>query len=84
MSVTPLSAEPTDMVVQPASSYALLQAARVRNRIVLLAADEKAPGRVVITMQNTIEIEGETKPALIAESLSMLMTAPPATPGARP
>ena len=29
---------------------------------------------MLITMQNTIEIEGETKPALIAESLAMLMT----------
>src|SRR4029077_1656493 len=48
--------------------------ARVRNRIVLLAAEEKSPGRVLITVQNTIEIEGETKPALIAESLAMLMT----------
>ena len=51
--------------------------ARVRNRIVLLGAEEKAPGRVLITVQNTIEIEGETKPALIAESLAMLMTGTP-------
>ena len=49
--------------------------ARVRNRVVLLAADEKEPGRVLIKMQNTIEIEGEAKPALIAESLAMLMAA---------
>jgi acyl dehydratase len=48
--------------------------ARVRNRVVLLATEAKSPGRVLITMQNTIEIEGETKPALIAESLAMLMT----------
>lgn len=48
--------------------------ARVRNRVALLAAETKSPGRVLITMQNTIEIEGETKPALIAESLAMLMT----------
>src|SRR6478672_8123691 len=38
--------------------------ARVRNRVVLLAAEAKSPGRALITMQNTIEIEGETKPAL--------------------
>ena len=81
MSVTLLPAEPTDMVVQPASSYA--EAARVRSRIVLLAADERAPGRVVITIRK-IEIEGQTKPALIAESLSMLVTAPPARSGPRP
>ena len=47
--------------------------ARVRNRVVLLAAEVKSPGRALITMQNTIEIEGEAKPALIAESLAMLM-----------
>jgi len=48
--------------------------ARVRNRVVLLNAEAKSAGRALITMQNTIEIEGETKPALIAESLAMLMT----------
>jgi len=46
---------------------------RVRNRIVLLAAEPKGSGRMLITLQNTIEIEGEAKPALIAESLAMLM-----------
>jgi len=46
---------------------------RVRNRIVLLAAEAKGAGRTLITIQNTIEIEGEAKPALIAESLAMLM-----------
>lgn len=51
--------------------------ARVRNRVVLLAAEARSPGRALITMQNTIEIEGEAKPALIAESLAMLMSAPP-------
>ena len=49
--------------------------ARVRNHIVLLSAEEKSAGRVLIKMQNTIEIEGEAKPALVAESLAMLMTA---------
>ncbi|TMH33571.1 MAG: MaoC family dehydratase [Betaproteobacteria bacterium] len=46
--------------------------ARVRNRVVLLAAEGKPQGRVLITLQNTIEIDGETKPALIAESLALL------------
>ena len=46
---------------------------RVRNRVVLVAAEAKGTGRTLITMQNTIEIEGEAKPALIAESLAMLM-----------
>ena len=48
--------------------------ARVRNRIALVGVEEKGNGRALITMQNTIEIEGEAKPALIAESLAMLMS----------
>jgi acyl dehydratase len=48
--------------------------ARVRNHIVLLSVEEKAPGRVLVKLQNTLEIEGEAKPAQVAESLAMLMT----------
>jgi len=47
--------------------------ARVRNRVVLLAAEDKGGGRVLIKTQNTLQIEGEEKPALIAETLAMLM-----------
>src|SRR5262245_20410197 len=46
---------------------------RVRNRIVLLEVEDKGGGRVLIKTQNTLEIEGEEKPALIAETLAMLM-----------
>jgi acyl dehydratase len=46
---------------------------RVRNRVVLVAAEAKGPGRSLITLQNTIEIEGEAKHALIADSLALLM-----------
>jgi len=48
---------------------------RVRNRVVLLGSEAKGEGRALIRVQNTIEIEGEPKPALIAESLALLMTA---------
>jgi len=47
---------------------------RVRNRVVLVSVDDKTPGRVLIKLQNTIEIDGESKPALIAETLAVLMT----------
>jgi acyl dehydratase len=47
--------------------------ARVRNRVVLLGVDRKDPGRALLTLHNTIEIEGEAKPALIAESLALLL-----------
>ena len=46
--------------------------ARVRNRILLVEAEEKSAGRWLITTENTFEIEGEAKPALIAVSLVML------------
>ena len=44
---------------------------RVRNRIKLLAAEARGEGRMLLTTENTIEIEGETKPALIAIALVM-------------
>ena len=49
--------------------------ASVRNRVVLQAAEARAEGRVLLTLQNTIEIEGEAKPALIAEALALVMPA---------
>ena len=44
---------------------------RVRNRIKLLAAENKGEGRMLLTTENTLEIEGENKPALIANALVM-------------
>jgi acyl dehydratase len=46
---------------------------RVRNRIKLLAAEDKGGGRMLLTTENTIEIEGEAKPALIATALVMAL-----------
>ncbi|HEY7513449.1 MAG TPA: MaoC family dehydratase [Vicinamibacteria bacterium] len=50
--------------------------ARVRDRIVLLEVEEKGAGRTLVTTRHTIEIEGEEKPALVAESLVLLVTTP--------
>jgi acyl dehydratase len=47
--------------------------ARVRNRVSLLAADNKGDGRVLLRTENTMEIEGEARPALVAEALALLM-----------
>jgi len=47
--------------------------ARVRNRIVLAALEDKGDGRLLIRTENTLEIDGEEKPALVADSLAMLM-----------
>ncbi len=48
--------------------------ARIRDRIVLSDVVEKKGGRILMTTTHTIEIEGEEKPALIAEVLSMFFT----------
>jgi acyl dehydratase len=52
--------------------------ARVRNRVILATVEDKGSGRVLVKLENTIEIDGEQKPALIAESLAMLMRRPAA------
>jgi acyl dehydratase len=50
---------------------------RVRNRVTLLGVEDKAEGCKLVRLQNTIEIEGESKPALVAQSLAMLIAARP-------
>jgi acyl dehydratase len=47
--------------------------ARIRMHVTILSAEDKGKGRVLLKTQNTFEIEGEEKPALIAESLAFLM-----------
>ena len=47
--------------------------ARIRDRVVLLAVEQQKKGRLLLKTRNTIEIEGETKPALIAETHSLLL-----------
>ena len=46
--------------------------ARVRMRISLMSMEEKRPRQYLMKALNTIEVEGEEKPALIAETLVML------------
>ena len=45
--------------------------ARIRNRVRLVAIDEK-PSGTLVTTENKVEIEGETKPALVATTLTMV------------
>ncbi len=47
--------------------------ARIRNRVVVLAAEPQGQGRILLKTQNTTEIDGEKKPALVAESLALLL-----------
>ena len=48
---------------------------RVRNRAVLMSVQDKGNGRYLLKTQNTVEIEGEEKPAMVAETLTMLFKA---------
>ena len=46
---------------------------RVRNRIKLAAVDDRGNGRYLVTTDNTMEIEGETKPALLASAIAIFI-----------
>jgi len=45
------------------------EGARVRNRIKLTAAEPKGEGRLLLTTEHTVEIDGEDRPALVATVL---------------
>jgi acyl dehydratase len=49
----------------------VLAGKRIRSRIKLLAVEPKGDGRTLITTENTVEIEGHDKPALVANMLTM-------------
>jgi acyl dehydratase len=46
---------------------------QVRNRFKLTAVADKGDGRFLVTTENTMEIEHEEKPALVATALFLLM-----------
>ena len=46
---------------------------RIRDRITLVGLEDKGQGRVLMTVRHTVEIEGEARPALVADTLAMLM-----------
>jgi acyl dehydratase len=49
--------------------------ARVRLRVVLAGIEPRDGGQVIMKTQNTLEVEGAQKPALIAETLALLIPA---------
>ena len=51
--------------------------ARVRLRSVLKEFGPKDPGQYLMKATNTLEIEGDAKPALVAESIALIIAAPP-------
>ena len=44
---------------------------RLRNRLKLVSAEPRGPGRTLLGFENTVEIEGEDKPAMVAHTLAM-------------
>jgi acyl dehydratase len=49
--------------------------ARVRSRITLLGVEAKSSGQLMRTL-NTMEIEGADRPAMVADSLVLLVSSP--------
>src|SRR6478672_11409299 len=47
---------------------------RVRGRFVLDSVEEKAPGQILMRHVVTVEIEGQDKPALTAQWLTLIIT----------
>ena len=47
--------------------------ARVRLRVFLTAIEPRDGGQVIMKTRNTLEVEGSEKPALIAETLALLI-----------
>jgi acyl dehydratase len=47
--------------------------ARVCSRVTLVSAESKGGGRILIKTMNELQVDGEDKPALIAETLAMLI-----------
>jgi acyl dehydratase len=47
--------------------------ARVRNRLALLSAEPQKGGMILLRLRNTLEIENEKKPALVAETLALIV-----------
>jgi len=50
----------------------VVSGAKIRDRIVLTAIEEKPGNRLLMTQTHTIEIEGQEKPACIAQMLGMV------------
>jgi acyl dehydratase len=50
----------------------VLSGSKIRDRIVLSGVEEKPDNRLLITTTHTIEIQGQDKPACVAETLGMV------------
>jgi acyl dehydratase len=46
--------------------------ARIRDRIELVSVEERGDGRLLLKTRHTVDIEGEEKPAMVAEALALV------------
>jgi acyl dehydratase len=53
-------------------SHAVLAGSRVRNRAVLKKVEKRGFRRVLVTVGNTLEVEGADKPAMVADVLALI------------
>ena len=52
--------------------HAVRTGSRIRNRAVLKKIEKRGFRKVLVTIENTIEIEGAAKPAMVAEVLGLI------------
>ena len=52
--------------------HAVRAGQRVRNRAVLKGIEKRGFRRILLTVENTLEVEGEEKPAMVAELLALI------------
>jgi acyl dehydratase len=52
--------------------HAVLAGSRVRNRAVLKKVEKRGFRRVLVTVGNTLEVEGADKPAMVADVLALI------------
>jgi acyl dehydratase len=50
----------------------VISGAKIRDRIVMSSLEQKPDNRILMTQTHTIEIEGQEKPACIAQALTMI------------
>jgi acyl dehydratase len=50
----------------------VISGAKIRDRIILSLLEQKPDNRILMTQTHTIEIEGQEKPACIAQALTMI------------
>ena len=50
----------------------VITGAKIRDRIVISALEERPDNRILMTQTHTIEIEGQEKPACVAQALFMI------------